>query len=202
MNRREWLTKMSVGAVGLTLGGSGCAGLNQILALRKVQFKLIGVRNLMLGGIDLSRVRSFSDINPLAAAQLLLAFRRGEVPARFNLDLAMRNPTENQTTAKLRSFDWALKIDNVDTIRGVSSQSIEIPPTNEPVTFGLPVEMNLMEFFSGDSLDRLVDLAAAIGGVQGSAARLSLSVQPDIQTPLGVIRYPSPITVVSRDWGE
>jgi len=61
------------------------------------------------------------------------------------------------------------------------------------------VEVDLVRFFD-DNLQGLVDLAAAIDG-DAPPQTLKLRVQPTVDTRLGPLQYPSPITVVSKNVG-
>jgi hypothetical protein len=57
-----------------------------------------------------------------------------------------------------------------------------------------------MEFFSG-SAESLLNLAAGIAGLRADPTRITLRAVPSIDTPLGPITYPTPITIVSRTVG-
>jgi len=60
--------------------------------------------------------------------------------------------------------------------------------------------LDLYNFFGNKGYDGIVNLALAIGGVQGSAARLKLDAQPTVSTPLGAITYPSRITIIDKNF--
>jgi hypothetical protein len=57
-----------------------------------------------------------------------------------------------------------------------------------------------MQFFDGPA-ESLVNLAASIAGISSDPTRIALRGVPTIDTPLGRISYPSPITIVSRTVG-
>jgi protein involved in polysaccharide export with SLBB domain len=59
-------------------------------------------------------------------------------------------------------------------------------------------ELDLYDFFSGRAED-LFGLALAATGAGGQTMNIALRATPTIQTPIGPIRYPSPITIVHRD---
>ena len=66
----------------------------------------------------------------------------------------------------------------------------------------MPVQINLdlVQFF-GRNARELVDVALALTGPEGVSSRVRLVARPSIQTPLGALRYPRPITIVNRDVG-
>ncbi|MDH3272623.1 MAG: hypothetical protein OEN56_14900, partial [Gemmatimonadota bacterium] len=74
---RVLLTRLSLAgslaAGSLALSLAGCATLGQIGALQNVDFALQGVSNVRLAGIDLNRVRSFSDLGFGDGARLVAA---------------------------------------------------------------------------------------------------------------------------------
>jgi hypothetical protein len=62
------------------------------------------------------------------------------------------------------------------------------------------LSLDLFEFFGDKRYEDLVALALAIGGRNGSPARLSLDAQPTVSTPLGPIAYPGRLTIVSTEF--
>ena len=77
------------------------------------------------------------------------------------------------------------------------------PPGNGPsITYidhqqGLP---RMLQFFDGPA-QTLVDLAASVAGVSATPTRIAIRAVPTIDTPIGRIAYPTPITIVSRTVG-
>ena len=184
-------------ACGLLL--ASCATLRQVAALRRVAFDLDRVTGARLAGIDVARVRSYDDLSAAQLATIALAITRDELPLAFDLHLQARNPADNPT-ARLLEMDWTLLIDDQETVSGVLDRAYELAPgvdTDIPVT----VRLDLLDFFQRDAED-LAELALAIAGAEGEPRRVALRAQPTIDTPLGPIRYPEPITIVSRQVGQ
>jgi hypothetical protein len=65
----------------------------------------------------------------------------------------------------------------------------------------LDVSLNLVEFFQGSARD-LVELALSLSGQGGAPKEVALRATPVVDTPLGPMRYPRPITIVSREVGN
>jgi hypothetical protein len=57
-----------------------------------------------------------------------------------------------------------------------------------------------VDFFEGSAQD-LVNLALSLTGQGGEPTEVSLRATPTVDTALGPIRYPRPITIVSREIG-
>jgi len=192
MTRERW------GLV-LALAGAGCATLQQIAALRQVRFDLAGVRNGRLAGVDVSRIRSYSDLTAVDIGRVALALARKDLPLEFIVDVSALNPPENSVTATMVRLAWTLLLNDKETISGVIDTTLALPPGT--VT-GIPMRMrlNLLQFFDGPA-QSMVDLAASIAGVSRDPTRLAIRAVPTIDTPIGRIAYPTPITIVSRTVG-
>jgi len=72
MRSQRTILSLSLGVL-LGLGVSSCATLQQIAALRNVEFSLDRVSDLRLAGIDLGRIHSFEDLGILDAGRMALA---------------------------------------------------------------------------------------------------------------------------------
>ena len=194
---KKWVIRVTPGLLILTL--CTCATLQQIAALRHVAFSLDGVDNGRLAGVSLDRISSHEDLSILDVGRLALAVAQKDLPLEFLVNVLAENPPANGTTATLARLAWSLLLDDVETISGTLDQSYSLPP-GEPVSIPLQMSLNLVEFFDG-SAESLVNLAAALVGSDGDPTRVALRVVPTVETPLGPISYPSPITVVSRSIG-
>lgn len=178
----------------------GCASLQQLAALRNVDFALQRVAQLELAGVPLDGVRSSSDLSVTDLARVTLALSRNELPLSFNLMVQGENPRDNGTDARLVRLDWTLLLQDRETIRGVFSDEVVFRP-GEPTTFPLRLELDLLQFFEGSARD-LAELALNLSGQGGVPSNIALRAQPTIQTALGPIRYPGEITIVSTTVGR
>jgi hypothetical protein len=181
------------------VGVAGCATLQQIAALRHVDFALAGVQNGRLAGVRLDRIASYRDLSTVEIGRLALAVARDDLPLSFTVDLKAENPVGNSTTATMVRLAWTLLLDDKETIRGVLDSSYTLPP-GQPVTIPLQMSLNLAQFFDGPT-ESLIDLAAGLAGVRADPTRITLRAVPSIDTPIGRMDYPSPITIVSRTVG-
>ena len=183
----------------LLLGAGACAALQQLAALRHVDFSLAGVRDGRVAGVDLSRVASASDLTPVDMGRITFALSQRNVPLEFLVEVQALNPVENRTTATMTRLAWVLFLDDRETISGVLDSAVTIPP-GTPVVIPLRMRLNLLEFFDGPAQD-LVNLAASLAGLHSDPTKVTLRAVPTITTPVGDITYPSPITIVSRTVG-
>ncbi len=178
---------------------------NTLANIQKLQFKLDNVSGFRLGGINLGGKNKLSDISITDGLKLTQMFSSKSLPAEFVLNVAANNPNDGKagargTSATLTSFDWNLYIDDVKTVSGNISQPITVPGTGQSTIIPIAISLDLYEFFGNNGYDGLFNLALAIGGMNGSPARLKLDAKPTIKTKFGPISYPGRLTIVDKQW--
>lgn len=178
---------------------------SMITNLQKCQFKLEDVQNFKVAGINISKISSIKDINLLEGAKLLQTFQSKKLPASFTLNVAAINPNDGtkgttKSNVTLKSLDWKLLIDGVQTIAGVVNTPIEIPGNNQKTIIPLEMNLDLFEFFGNKGYENLINLALSIGGVNGSASKLTLNAKPTISTPFGNMTYPGEIQIIEKEF--
>lgn len=173
----------------LTLGA--CATLQQIAALRQVDFSLRGVSGVRLAGVDFSEVRSFGDLSFRDGAALAAAVQEGDLPLELELDVVAANPADNVTDARLVEMSWTLFLEGRETVGGSVDREVVLP-RGEPTAVPVPVRLNLVDFYEGNARD-LFDLARSLAGVGGEPKEVAVEVLPTVRTSLGPIRYPEPL---------
>ena len=179
---------------------AGCQTLQQIANLRNVSFALDRVTEARLAGVDINRIRSYEDLSAQDVLRLGSAVAQQELPLAFALHLDAENPPENEVDARMVRMDWTLLLDDRETISGIFDQNILLPP-GEPTDVSIPMQLDLVNFFNNGARD-LIELALAVSGQGGSPKRIKLQATPTIDTVIGPIKYPNPITIVSRTVGE
>lgn len=177
--------------------GAGCQTLREVAALKDVKFRLDGVRDARLAGIELRSIQSYEDFGIQEVGRLTSTLARGEMPLSFTAQVEATNPEGNSVTARLTSMDWTLFLQDRETISGVVDEDIRLAP-GTPTTVPVSVSLDLVRFFD-DNLRSLADLAMAVAG-RGPETVVSLRVNPTIRTPLGPME-PGPITVGRRSVG-
>lgn len=192
------MTKRTCVAI-LALALTACATLQQLAALRQVDFAIDRVANAQLAGVSLERIRNYQDLSASETARLALAIANGEMPFAFNLHLSALNPADNSVTARLVQLDWMLLLDDRETISGRTDREILLEP-GRVEDIPIAISLDLVDFFQHNARD-FFNLAQAIAGQGGQPTRIALRATPTVQTALGPITYPEPITIVSREIG-
>ena len=183
----------------LAAGLAGCATLRQITALRRVDFSIAGVEDGRLAGVELRRIASYDDLSMVEIGRIALAVTRRDVPLDFRVIVRADNPADNRTAATMVRLAWTLLLDDRETINGVLDTAVMMPP-GQTAYIPVPMRVNLRQFFEGPA-QSLVDLAASVAGFSSRPTRVAIRAVPTINTPLGPITYPNPITIVNRTVG-
>jgi hypothetical protein len=178
----------------------GCTTVQEIIALRSVEFQVDRVTEVRLAGVDISRVQSPSDLGLSDGARVAAALATRELPLSFRLNLLAANPTSNRVTARLVRLQWTLFLENTETISGQIAQEYELPP-GQPTTVPIDISLDLLDFYERSGKD-LIDLAMNLAGAGGAPKQVAIHAVPTIDTALGAISYPRPITIVSRSVGR
>lgn len=189
----------SVILLAVALSFAGCQTLREVSQLRKVDFQIDRVAETTLANVSVERLRNYEDLTAAEVLRLSNAAAAGELPLHFTLHVRAENPPDNAVQARLVKMDWTLFLDDTETISGVFDSPTVLPP-GEPQDIGIPIRVDLVEFF-GRNLRSLVNLAQAVSGGGGEEQVVELKAGPTIQTAIGPIRYPNPITIVRREVG-
>lgn len=178
---------------------SGCATLQQIVALRDVDFEIDRLSNVRLAGVDLARVTSYSQLSITEAGRLVAAVSQRTLPMDFRLHLTALNPADNSVDARLMRMDWTLLLQDRETLSGTFAEETLLrrgQPTDVPIT----ISLDLMDFFQGNAQE-LFNLARSLSGQGGAPTEVTVRATPTVDTAIGPIRYPTAITIVSRQVG-
>ena len=188
---------MTVTAVSMV---AGCATLQSIAALSRVDFAIDRVSDARLAGVAIDRILAYQDLSAIDVARVGLALAAGDVPFDFELHLSALNPADNSVAARLIQMDWTLLLDDRETVSGSTTREFLLEP-GVPGDIPITISLDLADFFETNARD-MIDLALAVAGAGGEPTRVSLRALPTIQTSIGPIRYPQPIIIVSREIGR
>lgn len=153
-----------------------------------------------MAGVDLSHVRTYSDLSLSDGARVAAALAAQELPLSFRLHLLAENPAGNSVTARLVRLQWTLFLENTETISGQIEREYALPP-GQPTDIPLDISLDLFDFYERSGED-LVELALNLAGAGGTPKQVAIRAVPTINTALGPITYPQPITIVAASVGR
>ena len=184
----------------------GCSGVNETIKnAQRLQFKLGSVDNFNLAGVKLKNVSSVKDLNLLDAASLLAAFAGGNMNASFTVNLIAKNPDtypggSKESSSLIKGLSWRLLIDNTEMVSGDIDKTITVPGVGQSTTIPIPVSFDIAKILGDGGYEKIINLALAIGGKNGSSSKLTLKIKPTIDTFLGGITYPGEIDVIDKEF--
>ncbi len=207
MNRLR--TGLFAGLTTLFVFVVGCADIsnitNSLTSLNKMEFKVSGLTGMRLAGVDVSKVSDPTKLSIGDALALTNAFQKRSLPASFTVNVDARNPNNGQSGRRsvpltLNGFDWRLILDDVPTISGDLANPIDIPGTTAATVIPLAMNLDLYQFFASRGYDGILNLALALGGVNGSTAKVKIDAKPSVGTPFGTMTYPNRLTIVDKEF--
>ena len=186
---------------------SACGVYNSIMNLSKLKFKLGNVENFKVGNVSINGKSQLKDFGAMEVLKLTSQVVSGNFPVTFTVNVLAQNPNKSSGSAgssfsdlTLDSFPWTLYINDKQTISGNISSPINVPAVEDATIIPIELKLDMLEFFKGEGLNNLLDLALSLGGQKGSSAKLKIVAEPVLGTPLGKLNYPSPITIIDKSF--
>jgi hypothetical protein len=158
-----------------------------------VEFRFDSISDAEVARVRLDRIRSFRDLSATEAARLGVAVATKNAPLELTVHLEGRNPEANQVTARLIALDWEYWVDDRMILDGRLERALQFPP-GEPVDVPILIGFNLYRFFDGDAR-AVLDTALSLAGYGTRSRDIVLRIRPTVETAIGPIRYPTPISI-------
>lgn len=183
---------------------TSCGVYNSIMNLSKLKFKLGNVNNFKVAGISIDNKTKLSDFGTMDIVNLTSKVMTGDFPVSFTVNVLAQNPNtssgSNISDISLESFPWTLYINDKKTISGNISNPVKVPAVENTTAIPLEMSLDLKEFFAGDGLNELINLALNLGGAKGSPSNLKIIAEPVLGTSLGNMSYPNPLTIIDSNF--
>ena len=183
---------------------ASCGVYNSLMNLSKLKFKLGNVNNFKVAGILIDNKTKLSDFGTMDIVNLTSRVMSGDFPVSFTVNVLAQNPNNssesNISDISLESFPWTLYINDKKTISGNISNPVKVPAVENTTAIPLEMSLDLKEFFAGDGLNELINLALNLGGAKGSPSNLKIIAEPVLGTSLGNMSYPNPITIIDNNF--
>ncbi len=188
----------------LAIGLAQCSIYKTMVNISRLQFKLQSVQNFKVLNFSLNNKNSLKDFSPFDLIKLTSSLTKGELPVSFTLNVVAKNPNTGNgfgsTDITIKNFPWQLYLNDKKVVEGELNNPITVPGMGEQKTFPLNVKFDILKIFKNKSLDEIINLALTIGGAKGSPSKLKLIAKPVLDTPIGEMSYPKPITIISKEF--
>ncbi|MBB6610766.1 hypothetical protein H7F15_06930 [Pontibacter sp. Tf4] len=175
-------------------GLTSCKQAADLKAFTEANYKLQGIEDLRLNGVDVTDKRSPFDFSSAEGDSLLNAFTTNKLQATTTLYLDVQMPDpEVARSMQVTNLTWQLLVDGRETLTGTIAEPLHLQnglnklPVNSTVTLA---EVGGLQNYEGFSL-----LTTLISSGKDARDRLEFRIKPTIDTPVGNITLPDYITV-------
>ena len=127
----------------VAISENSCNFLKEISTLGKCEFRVTTLVDPEIAGVDVSQIRSFTDLNFVDMGIISASMLKGDLPLSFTLNVEARNP--NPAMAALNSLEYLAFIDDVEVARGNLDRRIEIPANGGVTSIPLRLSTDLID---------------------------------------------------------
>jgi hypothetical protein len=177
----------------LSLSGCGVSRqVEQASNLASCEFRILGVENVNLSGVEFNNIKSVNDLNFLDAARIMGGLASPVCPLSMQVDLEGRNP--NALDAGLNRLEWILFIDDIRMTAGIIEKPFTIPAHG---TLAMPVEIavDLKQVLSGESAGAMLNFCMNLAGSGKTPTRFKIKLKPTVIIAGTAVTYPGYINV-------
>lgn len=172
---------------------NSCNFLKEMSTLGKCEFRLTTLVDPEIAGVDVSQIRTFTDMSLVDMGIISASFLNGTLPLSFTLNVEVRNP--NPAMAALNRLEYLAFIDDVEVASGQLDRRIEIPANGGVTTIPLRLNTDLINIMKKESRQALVNFGLNLADAGNRPTRVSIKVKPTILVGAMEINYPGYFTV-------
>lgn len=164
----------------VALAGS-CEILQQAINMINCKYKLSNITDITWAGINLSNIKSPTDLSFNDAAKAAKAILNKDFRINFKVNVqAVNNAT---TTAGINGFDYILLLDGSQIATGQSSnKKITVAPNGGKTTIPFLMNVDLKTVLTGKNVENMVNFAKNVSNYgKGQASKVSIKFRPWIK---------------------
>lgn len=139
-----------------TLFFYGC-GLAQLVNLINCKFSLANVSNITWAGINLSNIKSVSDLSFADLQKALVAIKNKDFKIGCDVNVNAKNETANP--AKLCAYDYDLYLDGSSVAQGSNATKTTIINPQSTTLIAVPLSLDLVSIFKNGDTKNVVNFA-------------------------------------------
>lgn len=181
-------------AIVVLLATFSCKQASDLKAFTEANYKLQGIEDLRLNGVDVTDKRTPFDFRTAEGDSLLSAFTTNNLSATTTLflEVEMQDP-EVARSMQITNLEWQLLVDGKETLTG----NVDEPLNLQDGLNELPVvsTVTLAELEGLQNYEGFSTLTTLIAKGRDVRDRLVFRIKPTIKTPVGNVTLPDYITV-------
>ena len=178
----------------LTIVGFSCQQASDLKAFTEANYKLQGIEDLRLNGVDVTDKRTPFDFTTSEGDSLLSAFTANNLSATTTLflEVEMQEPAIARSM-QITNLEWQLLVDGKETLTGNVEEPLNLQDGLNELLVSSTVtlaEVEGLQNYEGFSM-----LTTLIARGRDVRDRLVFRIKPTIKTPVGNVTLPDYITV-------
>lgn len=166
---------------------------SSVANLVNCDFSLKNVNNISIAGVNLKNITS-GNLSATDVVKLVAAYQSKQVPLSMDLNINVKNPTNQQ--ASMTAMDWILAIDGTDVANGASNRTYTIKPSTT-TTVPLGVSTDLGQLFSSKGVDALKNFASSFSN-DGTSSKIGLRIRPIMTVGTTQVPFPNYIKIEKK----
>lgn len=171
-------------AVTATLLFAGGCGLAQLINLINCKFSLANVSDITWAGINLSNIKSVSDLQWSDLQKAYQAIKNKD----FRVGCSINVNAKNETTkpAKLCAYDYDLYLEGSSIAQGSSAAQTTLINPQSTALIRVPLSMDLVKIFTNGDTKNVINFARNLMDYgNGTPSNVSVKFTPYINTKEG-----------------
>ncbi len=172
-----------------------CQQYKELRILAVCDFRFAGIERTELAGVDISAIKSFSDLNFVKAAKVTTAFARGEMPLKIRVLVEAKNEADKM--AAINHIDWIAYIDDIQIAKGYIDRRIEIQPESKEI-IPINISTELFKLLSGESRNAVLNFGFNLMDVGAKESRITLRLKPSFKVGKKYYRAPGYIKISKK----
>ena len=157
---------------------TSCNELKSILQMALCTYDIDGVVSPKIAGVSLGNITNPSQLSMTDVAKIALAFSHNNFPLSLTVNVKATNP--GSVVASIQKLDWALDLEQKEILQGSLDQVIDIPAGGGSTLIPFTIGTDLLQLFSGETKDNLLNLALNIANVGDSSSKVSFRIRPTV----------------------
>lgn len=178
---KRTLTVILISCTLLFLGGCGLA---QLINLINCKFSLANVSDISWAGINLSNIKSVSDLQWSDLQKAIQAIKNKDFRVGCNINVNAKNETSQP--AKLCAYDYDLFLEGSSIAQGSSATQTTLINPQSTALIHVPMSMDLVKIFANGDTKNVINFARNLMDYgNGTESNVSVKFTPYLNTPNG-----------------
>lgn len=172
---------LAVTVTTLFLGGCGLA---QLINLINCKFSLANVSDISWAGINLSNIKSVSDLQWSDLQKAIQAIKNKDFRVGCNINVNAKNETSQP--AKLCAYDYDLFLEGSSIAQGSSATQTTLINPQSTALIHVPMSMDLVKIFANGDTKNVINFARNLMDYgNGTPSNVAVKFTPYINTKDG-----------------